>query len=128
MNNKFSQTRRRLDVIEINNYNSFMSKSSDYQSLWKKIKPALDSIDALHQVMSINHSSDQDKDRITSLYIHFSRGVMLSMLRKYKIEIDVFREALEYFFEQFFLSKKDLNKKKCIQKKWPQEWPKRWQT
>ena len=93
-----------------------MAKSSEYQSLWKKIKPALDSLDALHKVMSINHSSNEDKDRITSLYVHFSRGVMLSMLRKYKIDFDVFREALEYFFEQFFLSRKDLNKKKIYTK------------
>ena len=88
-----------------------MSNSSEYKSLWKKIKPALESVDALYNVLSINHATEKDSDRLMHLHVHFARGVMLSMLRKYKIEFDFFREALEYYFEQFYLTRKNLQKK-----------------
>ena len=90
-----------------------MSKN-DYKQLWKKIKPALDSINSLYLVMILNNPSDEDQDRLMHTEIHFARGVMISMLRKYKIEIPFFSEAIEYFFLEHYSSRRDPVSKKKI--------------
>jgi len=88
--------------------------NNDYKKLWKKIKPALDSINSLYLVMILNNPSDEDQHRLMHTEIHFARGVMISMLRKHKIEYEFFSEAIEYFFLEHYSSRRDPVSKKKI--------------
>ena len=94
-----------------------LKEHKNHDKIWKKIKPIVESIEAVMEVVRLNHD-ENERYRLISTERHFIRGLIFAESEKYVSESKPTKEgfvidyeAVEYCFEKIFINNLKKNKK-----------------